>query len=299
MSIAALGFALLGHPLGHSLSPAIHQAAYAELGLPHRYELCDVPDEAAVKAALARLRDGGVAGLNVTVPWKRLALRLAEHSDRLAAGVGAANVLVRGADGTLTAYNTDVLALAEELARFAPELRVASVIGNGGAALAAVAALRKQGVSRCLVTARGFDGQQAAESWPHAEQFRRLGAETLAWPARADAPASAWQDCIRESQVVLQATSAGMRGVDSGEALAALVPWSAAAPGTLAYDVVYNPSDTPFLRQARAHGLLAVGGLGMLVGQAAHAFELWLGQRAPREAMRVAAERALAGKASP
>ena len=297
MSTEPLRVALRGHPLGHSLSPAIHGAAYAELGLPHRYELCDVPDEAAVKAALERLRSGHFAGLNVTVPWKRLALQLADDVDGLAAEVGAANVLARNADGRLTAYNTDVLALAEELARFAPELRVATVIGNGGAALAAVAALKKQGASRCVVTARAFDATRDPKSWRHAEQFRRLGAETLAWPS-AGASEERFTACIRESHAIVQATSAGMHGVDAGEALAELVPWQAAAARTLAYDVVYNPAETPFLRRASARGLVAVGGLGMLVGQAAHAFEIWLGVRAPREGMRRAAERVLASKAS-
>ncbi len=296
MSIEPLCFALLGHPLGHSLSPAIHGAAYAELGLPHRYELCDVADAEAVSRALERLRNGHFAGLNVTVPWKRLALQLADEVDPLAAEVGAANVLARRANGVLRAYNTDVLALAEELSHFAPELRSAAVIGNGGAALAAVAAVKKQGASRCVVTARAFDAAESAESWPHAEQFRALGAHTLAWPS-AGADGAAWSACIRDSQAIVQATSAGMHGVDTGEALAELVPWDAAAPGTLAYDVVYTPSETPFLREARSHGLVAVGGLGMLVGQAAHAFELWLGVRAPRTVMQRTAERVLASKA--
>jgi shikimate dehydrogenase len=297
MSIEPLRFALLGHPLGHSLSPAIHQSAYDALGLPHRYELCDVPDEAAVAKRLEQLRAGNFAGLNVTVPWKRVALELADESHELAREVGAANVLARSA-GRLVAYNTDVLALAEELAEHAPALDCACVIGNGGAALAAVAALRQRGARRCAVTARSFAVDRAPASWPHAEQFRRLGAETLAWPSRADA-ASAWSSLIAQSQAIVQATSAGMHGVDSGVALAALVPWQAARAGTLAYDVVYNPAETPFLRDARAHRLTAVGGLGMLVGQAAHAFELWLGQSAPRAVMRAAAERALASKARP
>ncbi|HMJ10705.1 MAG TPA: shikimate dehydrogenase [Polyangiaceae bacterium] len=296
MSTEPLRFVLLGHPLGHSLSPAIHQRAYAELGLPHRYDLCDVPDEAAVKRQLELLRQGHFAGMNVTVPWKRLALQLADRVDPLAAQVGAANVLMCDGEGLLTAHNTDVLALAEEFASYAPAPRAASVIGNGGAALAAVAALRKLGVRECWVTARAFALSHAPESWPHAEQLRTLGARGLAWP---DEPAAAlaWKDCVSQSQVIVQATSAGMRGVDSGALLAERVPWAAVPAHSLAYDVVYNPAVTPFLQSARAAGLVAVGGLGMLVGQAAHAFELWLGLRAPRVAMQEAAESALAGRA--
>jgi shikimate dehydrogenase len=284
-------FVLLGHPVAHSLSPAIHQAAYDALSLPHRYELRDAADEAAVRASVSELRQGAIFGANVTVPWKKTALALADRADASAADVGAANTLARAADGAVVAYNTDVRALADELALLVAAPERALVLGAGGAALAAVAAARRLGAD-VRVTARRFDATKSADTWPNAAALRRLGATLLAWPADARGVL----DAAAGAKVVLQATSAGMSGVAAGNAVAEVVPWSRLAPGAVAYDLVYNPSVTPVLERARAENVSARGGLGMLVGQAALAFELWLGRSAPRAAMQRAAETALAGR---
>jgi shikimate dehydrogenase len=300
MTTQPLRFALLGHPVAHSLSPAIHECAYSELGLPHTYELCDAPDEAAVREVVGRLRSGYFAGLNVTVPWKRLALELCDRADPLAEELGAANVLRAGAGGALEAYNTDVLALHEELSTRAPGASSVCIIGSGGAALAALSAARKLGAREIFVVARGFRARVPEDGWAHAAGLRALGARTLAWPDPDEPLAcAAWERHASESRIIVQATSAGMHGADSGEALAGVVPWAKLRPDTLAYDVVYNPRVTPFLRRAEAAGLPSVGGLGMLVGQAAHAFEIWLSRGAPREPMARAAELALQGRARP
>jgi len=110
-------FVLIGHPVAHSLSPVIHRAAYQELELSHRYELVDCPDEAAVVKVVDALRSGEIAGANVTIPWKRLALKLADMVAPSVQRVGVANVLARGADGAIVAHNTDVPALVEEFQR--------------------------------------------------------------------------------------------------------------------------------------------------------------------------------------
>jgi shikimate dehydrogenase len=128
------------------------------------------------------------------------------------------------------------------------------------------------------------------DTWPGAAEFRRLGATLVAWPG---GDSSEFDDFVLKSGIIVQATSAGMHGASPGAAVAGVVPWPRLAPGVLAYDLVYNPAETEFLRAARAHGVRALGGLGMLVGQAALAFELWLGSEPPREAMRLAAVREL------
>jgi shikimate dehydrogenase len=284
-------FILVGHPVSHSFSPAIHAAAYAELGIDARYELVDAPDEAAVRRAVAAVRSGEVAGANVTVPWKQLALELADRADASASDVGAANVLVRDSSAEVVAHNTDVPALAAELTRLAGSPGVAVVLGAGGAALAAVAAARRVG-AEVRVSARRFDAAVPDAEWPNAAALRRLGAELLAWPRGMGAVL----DAAVGAQVVLQATSAGMSGASSGAGVADVVPWSRLAPGAVAYDLVYNPSVTPFLERATAAGITASGGLGMLVGQAAFAFELWLGKEAPRSPMERAAQTALLGR---
>lgn len=280
-------FVLVGHPVSHSLSPAIHGAAYAELGVDARYELLDAPDEAAVGRAVDAVRRGDLAGANVTVPWKQVALALADRADASASDVGAANVLVREASGAVVAHNTDVPALAGELAALAASPRTALVLGAGGAALAAVASARRLGAD-VRVSARRFDAATAPSEWPNAAALRRLGANLVAWP-----PASLVLD---PADLVIQATSAGMSGAGAGGVVAGVVPWARLGPRAVAYDLVYNPSVTPFLERATAAHVTARGGLGMLVGQAALAFELWLGQAAPRAIMQRAAETALAGR---
>lgn len=292
----SLRFALFGHPVGHSMSPVIHGAAYRALGLSHRYELVDAPDEAALVRALSAVRRGEIAGANVTVPWKRETFRLADARAASADGSGAANVLVRDESGRLTAHNTDIPALAEELARARPGARRFVVIGSGGAALAAVQAAQSLHAERVSVSARRWRADLDTDAWPHAAEFRALGALPVTWPdGSATAPFAA--ACV-DADVIVQATSAGMHGAESGAMVADIVPWSELSATALAYDLVYNPRETEFLRRAAARGLRHSDGLGMLVGQAALAFELWLGVRPPREEMLAAAERELSTRRS-
>ena len=293
-------FVLIGHPVGHSLSPAIHRAAYHELGLAeHRYVAVDCPDEAAVVAQLGALRRGDVSGANVTVPWKRLALECADEVHPSAAATGAANVLSpTGSNGAcrLVAHNTDVPALAAELGRGRPGARTATVIGNGGAALAAVVACRALGVEQITVVARRFRGRDPS-SWPGAEALTARGATLVAWPDDADAKRpSLFRERVVASDIVVQSTTDGMSGATDGTTVRDLVPFHELARGAFAYDVVYNPEITPFIAAARAAGVSAESGLGMLVGQAALAIELWLGKKPDEARLRSAAEAALADR---
>jgi len=288
----SLRFVLIGHPVAHSLSPVLHQSAYRALELAHCYELVDCPDPPAVERELSRLSGGETAGINVTLPWKRLTLELAHRKDPLAAEIGAANVVAREPDGALHAYNTDAAALVDEL-RAVDGRKRALIIGAGGAGRAAIAACRSLGIAEILLSSRRF---RSGEDWPEAAEFARLGATAVSWPFAAPEKAS-FQARVAGSDVVIQATSAGMHGADPGEELAELVPWDRLAADALAYDVVYTPPVTPFLAAAEAAGVRARGGLGMLVGQAALSLERWLGCRAPRDAMRAAAEAELRRRA--
>lgn len=290
----SLRFALLGHPVSHSMSPAIHGAAYRALGLDHRYELIDVPDQPALARAVDAVRRGELCGVNVTIPWKREALALADRVDPSASAVGAANVLLRASDGSVVAHNTDVPALAQEIRALIATPRRAVVLGNGGAAIAAVAALRSIGTA-VETAARRWSGSADVSTWPHATSFRSLGSDVLPWPthcpASADEPLGA---ALARADVIIQGTSAGMHGADAGGSIADMIDWPRLSPTAVAYDLVYNPPDTAFVRAAAARGLVASHGLGMLVGQAALAIELWLGVSPPLPALRSAAEEALA-----
>lgn len=289
----SLRFALLGHPVSHSMSPAIHAAAYRELGLNHRYELVDVPDEPALAAAIESVRRGELAGANVTVPWKRQALALADLQAESARQVGAANVLVRTPAGQIEAHNTDVPALAEEIRRRVPSVRRVVVIGSGGAALGAVAASSLLSAESVTVTARRWRRGESEREFTHGVEFSALGAKLVAWP---DEPGDAFAAACREADVIVQATSAGMHGAEPGDAVRRIVPWSSLRPGALAYDVVYNPPETEFLRAAREAGIAHAHGLGMLVAQAALAVELWLGKKPSFEPLYAAASECLAAR---
>lgn len=271
------------------MSPAIHQAAYDAFGLPHSYQLCDCPAASDVERQVGALRAGEWAGLNVTVPWKRLALKLADDVDSSARETGAANVLVRQPSGRIMAHNTDAPALARLLASkmVADAPAAALVLGNGGAALAAVVAARRAGALRIFVSARRWT--EPRNLWEAASEFEALGAEPIAWKHEV------WASQASGLGLLVQATSAGMTGVGGGEDLAATVPWRELPPSAFAYDVVYNPQVTPFLQRASDHGLRSEGGLTMLVGQAAFAIELWLGMPPPQQLLLERARQAIFG----
>jgi shikimate dehydrogenase len=280
-------FALLGHPVSHSLSPVIHRAAYRELGQAHEYELIDVPDETELARAVAAVRAGELAGVNVTIPWKRQAYAAADRRSVLAERLGVANVLARQGR-EIVAHNTDALALEVEFKQLVSS-SCAIVLGSGGVVPAVVAAARAAGIAEVWVSARRFEAGQPQAAWPGASELLRLGAQLLAWPMSNAAARAEFEARCRPAGLVVQCTSAGMHGKDSGEALAGLVPWRSLSADALAYDLVYAPLETPFLRVAREAGRRTAHGLNMLVGQAALSVEIWLGQKPPAEPLLAAA----------
>ena len=287
-------FAVIGDPVAHSRSPAMHAAAYRALGLGHTYEAVRVA-AADLPHILEDLRRGAFDGLNVTVPHKERALALADEVDASARRIGAANTLVRSREGRVVAYNTDAPALAAELARVGsgsassvPAQEGAAsppawkgvralVLGSGGAARAAIAAFAALGVTDIAVRARAFDDESRRDRFLAASP-----APVLPQPWIASSASEA------TTMAIVQATSAGMKGADPGDAVVECVDWRALPAAAIGIDVVYAPRDTPFLQACRARGLRCDDGLGMLARQGALAFELWLGVRAPFDAMRAA-----------
>ena len=287
----ACHFAVVGDPVAHSKSPAMHAAAYRALGLPHTYGAIRATP-AELPGLVAMVRERKLGGFNVTVPHK---LRILEHVDVIdasAASCGAANTIVAREDGSVVAYNTDAPALAEELSRLAPE-RVAPwstaralVLGTGGASRSAVAALALLGVARIVVRGRAHasaEGRAATEL--------DLAPIVASRAPRVEIVAERWApsaETERGTLAIIQATSVGMEGAAPGEIAAEVVAWSALPPGAVALDVVYAPRETAFLRSAAARALRSANGIGMLARQGALAFELWLGIPAPYDAMRAA-----------
>jgi shikimate dehydrogenase len=270
-----LRFAVIGDPISHSKSPAMHQAALRALGLPHTYEARrTTPAELA--GVVRELRDGAFAGLNVTIPHKTTVLALVDEVHPSARRTGAANTLVRDATGRIVAHNTDAAALQAELAALAGDpspwssMR-ALVLGSGGAARAAVVALDLLGVRDVIVRAR---------------TSRALFELRPGFPGRQPWAPDAASEAV--TGAVVQATSAGMTGADPGDPIAEAVAWAALPGSAVALDVVYAPPTTPFLQAAARRGLRRSGGLGMLARQGALAIELWLGVAAPLDVMQAA-----------
>lgn len=277
-------FAVVGDPVGHSKSPVMQAAAMRALGLPHTYEAVRATAD-ELPRVVGMLREGLYDGLNVTVPHKERVLALVDALDASARVAGAANTLVRGDGGRLVAHNTDAPALAAEIQRIAgltswpPEAR-ALVLGSGGAARAAIVALGMHlGFREIAVRARAF-----------ADSARMQAFATTAPCPVATEPWAASPAAERRTAIVVQATSAGMRGADPGSEVAEIVAWGALAADAIAVDVVYAPRDTPWLRAARSRGLRCDDGLGMLARQGALALALWLGT--PEDGIALAAMRA-------
>lgn len=278
---------LLAHPAGHSLSPAMHDAAFAALGIDARYEAWDVPPD-ALAAAVERLRDPAILGANVTVPHKRAVLALLDGLDAEAAAIGAVNVVRREA-GRLLGGNSDGEGFLRSLreAGLDPAGQRAVLLGAGGAARAVAWALLHAGAAELRIVNRSHAGALALAD--------ALAAEDGGASVRAVRDPL---DGAERTDLWVNATSVGMRrgGVDPDAspldpaAFARRVPDAAPAA---AVDLVYRPRRTRFLRDAEAAGLVTVDGSGMLLHQGAAAFEAWTGRPAPLTAMRAALDAAL------
>ena len=245
---------LLGSGIGYSWSPAMQNAAFAAAGLDWTYELADV-DASELEEAVAALRDPAVAGANVTIPHKLAVLSMLDAIDPLVERTGAVNTIVNNG-GRLRGHNTDVAGIAAALAAVAPAPGLALVLGAGGSARAAVAALG------------GFDVTVASRSGTAVG-----GARTLAWEARGYT--------ARAAAVVVNATPLGR----AGEVPLDLEDLN---PAGALVDLVYAPGGTPLMLGARARGLRTAGGFAVLAAQGAAAFEVWTGRRAPLAEMRAA-----------
>jgi len=269
---------LLGWPVAHSRSPAMHTAAATHLGLPLRYRALPVAPEHLDEVVVA-LGAAGIRGANVTVPHK---LAVIAHCDVLteeARLVGAVNTLTWERDGgavRLEGHNTDAVGLGAALAEDVGALEGARalLVGTGGAARAAAVALVRGGAR---VVVAGRDPRGCAAILDVVTATDRAGGAAGGLVDLGDDVALA--AAVSGATLVVNATSVGLAGERLPEPLETL------APGQVAYDLVYGRL-TPFVASARARGSAAHDGLGMLVHQAAAAFERWTGEKAPVEVLR-------------
>jgi shikimate dehydrogenase len=280
---------VIGDPVAHSLSPTLHNAAFAALGLDWVYVAFPVPRGRGAEAVGA-VPALGLAGFNVTMPHKEDVAGACDELTADAAALRSVNTVVALPDGRTLGDSTDgpgfLDALADEAMPVAGQPVL--VLGAGGAARAVILALGRAGAAVTVAARRPDAANDAAALAPGARAVP-LGA--LAAPASAAPSSAAGRVDPREFSVVVNATPLGMSG---GDALP-VDPGSLHA-GQSVVDLVYHPADTPLLTAARAQGASAVNGLGMLLHQAARSFTLWTGEAAPLEAMRAAAAAALAAR---
>ena len=276
-SFAGTALAVLGHPIKHSLSPVMHNAALAELARTDaayaswRYFRFDVPP-ADLPAALALLHRKQFRGINLTVPHKILAVDHVARIDPAAQPVGAVNTL-RWTEAGWHGFNTDGYGLATAVQEsFGQALAGAHIVllGAGGAARGAAVECLQRGCASLWIanrTAANLDALLAI-----------LGPVAGAIPVHGFAP-DAIPAALPANAIVVNATSAGLRDTDPAPIDLPRLPRPASV-----YDMIYNPPRTPLLRQAETLGLPCANGLSMLVHQGAKALEIWSGVPAARTA---------------
>ena len=252
---------VIGHPIAHSRSPALHGFWLRRYGVKGHYIPMDVAP-ADLETTVRHLPKIGFVGLNVTIPHKEAILKIADVITDRAALIGAANTLIFRKDGKIHADNTDGAGFIANLRQNAPQWNPAAgpavVFGAGGASRAVVAALIEVGVPEIRIANR---------SRPRAEVLRSdFGAKLVVydWVQAAN--------MLEGAATVINTTSLGMVGKPEFR-----VPLDALQPGSVVNDLVYTPLKTRFLLEAEARGGIVVDGLGMLLHQAAPGFERWFG----------------------
>jgi shikimate dehydrogenase len=276
---------LIGHPLGHSISPAIFDAAFKAAGIDATYEAWDTAPE-VLEGRVNSLRGDDFLGANVTIPHKQAVVPYLDGMSDAATKTGAVNTIVHS-DGTLVGHNTDVGGFARALgdAGVAVKGGVAVILGSGGAARAVGLALVEAGAATIFIVGRQ---PRKVEGVALALKPLTPSGTTISWAYWGD---GSYRRALHEAALIVNCTPVGTAGSDTaGQSPVdpALIEKQAAV-----FDLVYNPAETPLLAAAKAGGAKAVGGAGMLVYQAADAFKLWTGQDADIAAMKAAAAKAL------
>lgn len=272
---------IIGDPLEHTASPAMHNAAFRELGLDYLYAPFPVK-EAELGKTVTGMKALNVRGFNVTLPHKVAIMRFLDKLDPLAENIGAVNTVVNKG-GILTGYNTDATGFLQALKEngVEPAAKNMVIIGAGGAARAISFILAQNEASLTILN------QQSEFDWARELAFRlsRLFQKAKAVVLNDKNLASA----LKGADVLINATSVGMKPNQKESP----VPAKLLKRGLVVFDIVYNPPKTKLLKEAEAAGAKTISGIDMLVWQGALAFEMWTGQKAPIELMKKEAIKAL------
>lgn len=269
---------LLGHPVAHSLSPAMHNAAFEKLNLPYAYLAIDILPE-DLPAAVQSLKTLHFRGANLTMPLKTAILPLCDELSLVSQVAGSVNTLLYRDDGTLFGTTTDGVGLTRSLQNQGVSYagKRVTLLGAGGAATAIAAQLAVDGAAEIAIFQRKSPTFERALSFAN-----RVNAHTSCRASVIDmADRDALKTSVAESSVLINATNVGM-GTDPSS----LVPKDFLVPGLFVYDIIYEPAETPLLRAARERGLSASNGKDMLLYQGAASFRCWTGQEMPTDYVR-------------
>ena len=273
---------IIGDPIEHTMSPAMHNAAFNKLGLDYVYVPFPVKGEDLDKA-IQGMRALNIRGLNVTIPHKVTVIQFLDELDGLAEKIGAVNTIVNN-DGVLRGYNTDATGFLQALLErgIEPKEKNVVVLGAGGASRAISFTLAEQDANLTIVN-RLLELDWAVElAGSISRVFKR---EVKALELNKENLATA----LRGADILVNATSVGMSpNVDETLVTADLIK-----PALVVFDIVYNPLKTKLIREAEEAGAKTIGGLDTLLWQGALAFEKWTGLKAPIELMRAEAIKGL------
>ena len=272
---------VIGDPVQHSRSPQMHNAAIVERKLDYVYVPFHVRS-GELREAIEGFKALNVLGVNVTIPHKQTVMPILDDVSHEATLIGAANTLIF-CDGRVSGDNTDAQGFLRAMTEEGIDIPVggsAVVLGAGGAARAVVVALALSGLG--LITVANRTGWKAI-------QFEKdLATISETEISAVDLASNQLNSAIRSADLLVNTTSVGMQETDQ-----LLIDPDSLNPGTIVYEIVYTPPETPLLRVAREKGCQTIGGIGMLVHQGAIAFEKWIGIVPNVETMRIALEQAL------
>ena len=267
--------ALLGSPVAHSISPLMHNEAFQLLDLDYTY-LCFEANEETLPAAVDGLKACGIRGFNLTMPNKNKIVELLDELSPAARLIGAVNTVVND-DGHLTGYNTDGVGYMQAVKDAGYDItgKAITIMGAGGAATAICAQAALDGVEKIHIFAR-----ETSRFWDRTQKLAENINSTL--PCKAvlheNKNTAALAQAISESALLLNATSVGMAPNTEGTIIE---DTSLYHPDLIVSDVIYNPRETRFLKEAREAGCRTFNGMYMLLYQGAEAFRLWTGKEMP------------------
>lgn len=267
---------VIGDPVAQSKSPAIHRFWLEKLGIDGDYRATQVTEEDLGDYLADRRADPDWRGCNVTMPLKRAIVPHLDSVARPASTLGAVNSVVREGETALFGTNTDTSGFLEPLTQHLQTqhlFRMARILGAGGAARAIAHALAERNFTLVIAARRAEQAEELVESLPQATQHHVVPLDYFATPTDF-----AFDDRSGLLDLVINASPLGMSGKPP-----LAFDWSHAPPGAIAYDIVTDPVETPFLATARGAGHEAIDGLAMLIGQADEAFRLFFGSAPPRQ----------------